>query len=101
MNKNDFGYMPDLSGSDAQIKWANAIGQQHEVLLIDIYSDAAIDSRILNCLYRKESMAEQFKLRIKSNNAKEWLTAKGDLYDTHRADDSAETQGDTAICGET
>jgi hypothetical protein len=25
MNKNDFGYMPDLSGSDAQIKWANAI----------------------------------------------------------------------------
>jgi SNF2 family DNA or RNA helicase len=77
------------------------IGQQHEVLLIDIYSDAAIDSRILNCLYRKESIAEQFKLRIKSNNAKEWLTAKGDLYDTHRADDSAETQGDTAICGET
>jgi SNF2 family DNA or RNA helicase len=74
------------------------IGQEHDVHLIDICSDMAIDERILKCLYRKESLAERFKQQIKANNAKIWLTTKGDLYDTNRVDGGAEAPRDTAIC---
>lgn len=49
------------------------IGQEHRVVIRDIYALDSIDQRILSCLARKENMADNFRDAIKSKNAAGWL----------------------------
>jgi len=37
------------------------IGQEDEVYIYDIYAAGTVDRQILNCLFKKESMVENFK----------------------------------------
>lgn len=49
------------------------IGQDLDVELIDLCSWSSIDGRILDCLSRKENMADVFRAELKNRNAMQWL----------------------------
>ena len=54
------------------------MGQEKDVILIDVCSWSSIDGRILDCLSRKENMADSFRRELKNRNAAKWLRF-GDL----------------------
>lgn len=67
---NDFNYATRAQAEDR----IHRIGQDKDVLMIDIVSNAKIDNRIIDCLDRKESLSESFKRELKTGKGKEFLT---------------------------
>ena len=67
---NDFNYATRAQAEDR----IHRIGQDKDVLMIDIVSNAKIDNRIIDCLDRKESLSESFKRELKTGEGKEFLT---------------------------
>ena len=66
---NDFNYATRAQAEDR----IHRIGQDKDVVMIDIVSNAKIDSRIIDCLDRKESLSESFKRELKTGKGKEFL----------------------------
>lgn len=66
---NDFNYATRAQAEDR----IHRIGQDKDVVMIDILSNAKIDSRIIDCLDRKESLSESFKRELKTGKGKEFL----------------------------
>lgn len=71
------------------------IGQTNPVRIIDIAAFSKIDSRILSCISRKESMSTQFKEKLHSKNKKslfDWIDGKEDGLDKDWIDRDSETE---------
>jgi SNF2 family DNA or RNA helicase len=76
------------------------IGQTNPVRIIDIAAFAKIDSRILDCISRKENMSAQFKDKLHSKNKKsllDWIDGKDDEIDTNWLERSTKAVGDKRI----
>lgn len=76
------------------------IGQTNSVRIIDIAAFAKIDSRILDCISRKENMSAQFKDKLHSKNKKsllDWIDGKDDEIDTNWLERSTKAVGDKRI----
>jgi SNF2 family DNA or RNA helicase len=54
---NDFDFATRMQSEDR----IHRIGQEDEVYIYDIYAAGTVDRQILNCLFKKESMVENFK----------------------------------------
>jgi len=54
---NDFDFATRMQSEDR----IHRIGQEDEVYIYDIYATGTVDRQILNCLFKKESMVENFK----------------------------------------
>ena len=67
---NDWSFATRAQSEDR----IHRIGQTQKVQLIDLYAPKTIDVRILDCLDRKENMANSFRDAVKSKNFKEWLS---------------------------
>lgn len=78
---NDFNWATRAQAEDR----AHRIGQKNTVRIIDICAQSKIDTRILQCLYKKENLAECFKNEIKANREyiSKWLDG-GLVDDTNR-----------------
>ena len=59
-------------------------GQAFEVEIFDLCARSKIDERILQCLSRKESLADWFRREIKNKNAFKWVDGEDETYDMHR-----------------
>lgn len=83
---NDWDYATRIQSEDR----VHRFGQEHTVMIYDLYAYRTLDARILACLERKESLVAGFKERIgqmKDNNAlKSWLTGVDEKEDTHGAE---------------
>ena len=66
---NDFNYATRAQAEDR----IHRIGQDKDVVMIDIMSNAKIDRRIIDCLDRKESLSESFKREIQAGKGKEFI----------------------------
>lgn len=49
------------------------VGQKEDVRITDIYAVGTIDVRILDCVARKESLADAFKAHMRKKNFMQWL----------------------------
>ena len=80
---NDWDYATRAQSEDR----LHRIGQGRNVIIWDICAEAGIDRRILDCLYRKESMVESFRREVRAKNAAAWLDGhelKEKDHDPHR-----------------
>lgn len=54
------------------------LGQEKDVEIVDICASGTIDQRILDCLGRKERLADLFRDELKKRNGMDWLLDRGE-----------------------
>jgi SNF2 family DNA or RNA helicase len=88
---NDFNW-GTRSQSEARV---HRLGQEHEVIIDDIFASAKIDVRILDNLDRKGNLSESFKHALKSRvSLTAWLDGKDlNVHDTDRTVGTGKTKG--------
>ncbi|NCG67766.1 ATP-dependent helicase [Bacillus coagulans] len=74
---NDWDYETRAQSEDR----VHRIGQQESVTIIDIIADRTLDERIVNCLYRKENLLENFKYELEQMKDNKDLKALEDWID--------------------
>lgn len=67
------------------------IGQDKDIMIIDICALSKIDERILRCISRKENLVDAFKKQLKSKNLKSWIDGVDD-NDTDRIEREAKAK---------
>lgn len=66
---NDWDYATREQAEDR----LHRVGQDQDVNIVDIYAWRTIDERILDCVWRKASLSDEFKRHMHKKNFMQWL----------------------------